>query len=389
MVRRFRVFLATLLVAFFTSFVHADISYIQKITVEAAGGMSAFSSEGEVLTQVSGDKSRTDTKMVMKSKLASMMGAGNTGNIVRLDKALTWSLLPEKKQYSEMTFAQARKQIEEATEAMQNNRAQQGSGGALPVSEEACQWSEADLEVEHPKEREKVAGLKTKKHIIRLRQSCTEPETSKTCDVTWVMETWLARMVPAEKEARNFQLAYAEAMGMDELASQVQGPAQGLMGMFSGNWDSVEKEFKKMKGYPLRTVMQMGIGGEQCTTDSGNPIAMDDMWADASTAAYNAALDQAGYEAGSAVGRAAGNAVGGSIGSSIGGAAVGAAAGELIGGLTGMFKKKKSAKPTPQPEATPGGRQVTVFRISNEVVEWNEDEISQEVFEIPANWKKR
>ena len=121
-----------------------------------------------------------------------------------------------------MTFVQARKQLEEAAEAMKNNQAQQGSGGALPVSAEACQWSEADLEVEHPKEKEKVAGIKTKKHIIRLRQSCTEPETKKTCDITWVMETWLARKVPAEKEARKFQAAYAEAMGMDELASQIQ-----------------------------------------------------------------------------------------------------------------------------------------------------------------------
>ena len=389
MTTRFRVSLAAAIVALSTSFVHADITYTQKITVEGAGGMSAFSSEGEVVTQMSGDKSRTDTKMVMKSKLVSMMAAGETGNIVRLDKALTWDLLPEKKQYSEMTFVQARKQLEEAAEAMKNSQAQQGSGGALPVSAEACQWSEADLEVEHPKEKEKVAGIKTKKHIIRLRQSCTEPETKKTCDITWVMETWLARKVPAEKEARKFQAAYAEAMGLDELASQIQGPAQGLMGMFSGNWDSVEEEFKKMKGYPLRSVMQMGIGGEQCTTESGNPIAMDDVWADASTAAYNAALDQAGYEAGSAVGRAAGNAIGGSVGSSIGGAAVGAAAGELIGGLTGMFKKKKTPKKAPQPQASPEGRQVTVFRISNEVVRWNEDEISQEVFEIPAGWKKR
>jgi hypothetical protein len=368
---------------------HADISYTQKIAVEAAGGMSMFASEGNVVTQISGDKARTDTSMKMKSKLASMMGSGDSSNIVRLDKALSWNLAPDKKQFTEMTFVEARAQFEQASEAMRSHQEQGGSGGALPVSADACQWSEADLEVEHPGEREKVAGIKTKKHIIRLRQSCTEPETKKICDITWVMETWLARKVPAEKEARKFQHDYAEAMGMDDLAQQIQGPAQGLLGMFSGNWDDVVEEFEKMKGYPLRSVMQMGIGGEQCTTDSGEPIGTDEVWADASTAAYNAALDQAGYQAGSAVGRAAGEAMGGSVGGSIGGAAVGAAAGELIGGLTGMFKKKKTAKPTPQPTASPGGRQVTVFRISSEITDWSEATVPSARFEIPAGWKKR
>ena len=271
---------------------------------------------------------------------------------------------------------------------MKDTRASGGSGGALPVSEENCEWTESDLEVEHPSGKERIAGIKTSKHIIRLRQSCSDPKTGKACDITWVMETWLAKKVPAEKEAREFQQAYAEAMGMDDLARQVQGPGQGLLAMFGGNWDGVVDEFKKMKGYPMRTVMQMGIGGEQCTTASGNPIAMDEVWADASTAAYNAALDQAGYEAGSAVGRAAGESLGNSIGGSIGGAAVGAAAGELLGGLTGMFKKKKPAEPAAQPVVNPAGQQVTAFRISTEVTEWSEIKIPAERFEEPVGWKK-
>lgn len=367
----------------------ADISYSQKITVEAAGGMSMFASEGDVITQLSGEKSRSDTTMKMKSKMMGMMaGGGSMGNIVRLDKALSWNLQIDKKQYTEVTFAQARAQMEQSVQAMKDARASGNSGGALPVSEEDCQWTEADLEVEHPDGKEKIAGIKTRKHIIRLRQSCTDPQTGKACDITWVMETWLAKKVPAEKEARKFQQAYAKAMGMDDMARQVQGPAQGLLAMFGGNWDKVTDEFEKMKGYPLRTVMQMGIGGEQCTTASGNPIAMDEMWADASTAAYNAALDQAGYEAGSAVGRAAGESLGSSIGGSIGGAAVGAAAGELIGGLTGMFKKKKSTEPAVQPEADPAGRQVTAFRITTEVTDWSEITIPAERFEEPVGWKK-
>lgn len=371
-----------------TDICQADISYAQKIVVEAGGGMSMLASEGEVLTQISGDRARTDTSTRMKSKMASMFaGDGSNASIVRLDRALTWNLLPEKRQYSEMTFAEARAQMQQAMKSMEKAHSSGGSGQALPVSAEGCQWTESDLEVEHPGDKERIANIKSEKHVIRMRQSCTDPDTGKNCDITWVMETWLAKKVPAEKEARKFQQGYADAMGLDKVARQIQGPGQSLLAMFSGNWDDVVEKFEKLKGYPMRTVMQMGIGGEQCTTASGQPIAMDDVWANASTEAYNAALNQAGYEAGSAVGRAAGESLGNSVGGSIGGAAVGAAAGELIGGLTSMFKKKKTPAEPPA-EATPGGRQVTAFRISTEVTDWSEISIPAERFEEPVGWKK-
>jgi hypothetical protein len=275
--------------------------------------------------------------------------------------------------------------MEEARKAMQKSQA---NGAALPVSAEGCEWTDGNLEVEHPGGTEKVAGIKTKKHIIRMRQSCTDPESGKTCDITWLMETWLAKKVPAEKEVRKFREAYATAMGLEGVMGQVQGPGQGLLAMFANNWDEVVDEFEKMKGYPLRTAMQMGIGGEQCTTASGQPIAMDKIWADASTAAYNSALDQAGYEAGSAMGRAAGESLGNSVAGSIGGAAVGAAAGELIGGLTSMFKKKKTVEAEPPPPVATADQQVTVFRITTEVIDWSEITIPAERFDEPVGWKK-
>lgn len=366
--------------------VQADISYTQRIVVEAAGGMSMFASEGEVLTQISGDKSRSDSQMTMKSKLMGMFaGSGETGNIVRLDKALTWNLLPEEREYSELTFAQAKARLAEARKAMAQS---QPGGAGLPVSAEGCEWSEGELEVEHFKGKERVAGIKTKRHIIRMEQACTDPQTNKTCDITWLMETWLAKDVPAEKEVLSFSEDYARAMGLDDVSRQVEGPGQSLLAMFASNWEDVVDELEKMKGYPLRTVMQMSIGGEQCTTASGQPIALDEIWADASTAAYNAAVDQAGSEAGTAVGEAAGKSLGDSVAGSIGGAAVGAAAGKLIGGLAGMFKKAEEPAAAPAAPAS-ADQQVTAFRISTEVTHWSDASIAAERFEVPAGWTRQ
>ncbi len=363
----------------------ADLSYSQKMTIEGGGALSMLSSDGSVITHIAGDKSRSETRMEMKSGLAKMVaGSGSSGSIVRLDKELMWELQPDKQRYSEISFAEARAQLAKSMEAME-----QSGSSSLPVSEEGCQWSESDIEIEKDVDREKIAGIKTRKHVIRMRQSCTDVKTNKTCDMTWVMESWLASKVPGEKEVRAFHQRFAQAMGLGDVAQHVQGPGQAMLGMFGNNWEEVVDELDDIKGYPMRTVMQVGMGGEQCTTAAGQPIAMDEVWADASTSAYNAALDQAGYEAGSAAGQAVGESLGGSIGGRIGGAAVSAAAGELIGGLTGMFKKKKEPKAEqPAQPLSEGDRQVTLFRITTEVTDWSEISVPAARFEVPAGWKK-
>ncbi len=386
---RIRFSLAALAIVLAAHPVYADITYDQHIKVEAAGAMSLLASEGDIVTLLSADKSRTENSITMTSKLAGMFaGSGKSGSIVRLDKALTWTLLPDEQQYSELTFAQVKAQMDQARQAMQDAQASGQGGGALPVSAEDCQWTAGKVQVEHPAGTEVIAGLTTQQHRISMQQSCIDPTTAKTCDITWLMETWLASNVPGEQEVSKFSQAYAEALGMGDVMRQVQGPAQSLLAMFASNWEDVVDEFEKLQGYPLRTVMQMGIGGEQCTTATGQPIALDGVWADASTAAYNAAIDQTGSEAGSAVGRAAGETLGGSLAGSVGGAAVGAAAGELIGGLSGMFKKTTPEAAAPEPQAKAAGGQVTVFRITSEVTSWSVAPISQERFDIPAGWKK-
>lgn len=132
----------------------------------------------------------------------------------------------------------------------------------------------------------------------------------------------------------------------------------------------------------------MSLGGEKCTTASGEPIAEDGIWSDMSDASYNAAIAQTGAEAGTAVGDATTEALGDTVTGRIGGAAVGAAASKLIGGLTGMFSKKPETTRSSRQEAPQVVEQVTVFRITSEVTSWSESSIPEERFKEPAGWKK-
>lgn len=365
---------------------HADLSYVQRIQVEGAGAMSMFSSSGTVLTQVSGDRSRSDSEISMESRFASMLNQDTSG-IIRLDKGVVWTLNPDKQTYTEQSFDDIKAQLREYEESMSSA----GGGGQLPVSEDSCKWTDPVLEVESDRKKARIAKIKANKHTIRLSRSCTDEQSGQTCDMTWVLETWLAKKIPARDEIEAFQQAYAEALGLDQLVQQAQGPGQALLTMFGDNWEEISEELAELEGYPVKSIMQMGIGGEQCLTATGDPIAMDEIWADAGTAAYNAALGQVGSEAGRAVGQSAGRALGDSIGGSIGGAAVGAAASEVIGGFTGMFKKKKkkAPKPEPEPQRSAADGQVTAFRITSEVTEWNRNDVPDERFAEPVGWKKQ
>jgi hypothetical protein len=145
-----------------------------------------------------------------------------------------------------------------------------------------------------------------------------------------------------------------------------------------------------MDGYPVKTVMSMDIGGENCTTASGEPIAMDDVWEDAAMAGVEAAGSSAAYHAGAAAGRAAAESVGGGVAGSIAGSALGSASRELA---SGMFKKfgKKKKEPEPQPEAQgsdPANTMVRLFTVTTELTGVDDDDIDPSRFEVPAGWEQ-
>ena len=177
--------------------------------------------------------------------------------------------------------------------------------------------------------------------------------------------------------------------------SGIPAASRGLLSMFKEGWEDALDEAGELKGYPVKTVMQMEMGGESCTAPSGQQIAMDDMWSNAMDAGINAGAQSAGAAAGSKIGQETAEAMGDSVGGSIGGAAVGAASSEVIGGLLKKFRrKKKEPEQQPAAELAEAGPQassagaIVLFRISTELTGIDDDNIPSDLFEIPAGWKK-
>ena len=270
----------SLLIAFAVCSVHAplavaDVTLQQNVTVSASGAMSMMGSSGTVTTVISGDRGRTENKMESTSALMKKFAKNvNTATIVLLDDETMLNLAPEKQQYSEITFEQLRAQMEESLAQVEEI----GEQGGLPVSEDECHWSPPKMEVIKTKEKQKFAGIKAEQTLISVSQTCTVPDSEKSCNMTWDLEYWNAKRMPGKEEATAFHEGLARAMGGDEALGMAQVYTRGLMAIFKKGWDDVLKEQGKTEGYPVKTVMSLAMGGENCTTATGQPIATDDVW---------------------------------------------------------------------------------------------------------------
>jgi hypothetical protein len=103
------------------------------MSVEGVGAMAFGNMSGTSRTTISGDKSRTDSDIKMKSKLVGFLARGALGptaEIVRLDQDKMYHLNINKKEYTEPSFEQLRAQMQKMSDQMspaEEKRAQQPS----------------------------------------------------------------------------------------------------------------------------------------------------------------------------------------------------------------------------------------------------------------------
>ena len=369
----------------------ADVTIHQNVTISASGVMSMMGASGTVTTVVSGDRGRTENQVESNSKMIRKFAKNaDTATIVLLDDELMYRLAPEKKQYSVTTFEQLRAQMKESMAELEKI----SDSGGLPVSEDECQWSPPEMDVKQTGEKQKFADIKAEQTIISVKQTCAVPGSEKSCDVIWNLEFWNAKRMPGGDEAMSFQQGMARAMGSEDELGLVQAQARGLMAMFSKGWVDVLKESGKMEGYPVKTVMSLEMGGAECTTGAGQPIAMDDIWSQAADAGANAAAYSAAGHASGAVGQKTAEALGDSVGGSIAGSAIGAASREIMSGAFGKFRKKKNkdkaeaeAEAAAQ-QANPASGTVVLFNITTELTGIDEKEVPDSLFVVPPGWKE-
>ncbi|HEX7034299.1 MAG TPA: hypothetical protein VF210_00910 [Pseudomonadales bacterium] len=333
---------------------HGDVTIEQRMQVDGPGGMKFLNMTGTTVTVISGERSRTDSDLKMESRLMRMFGGGSIAEIVRLDQEKVYQLDLKKKTYSEATFEEQRAALAQSMEQMREAQAQQPQPGGIDESD--CEWSEPTSKVDRRGEKDTIAGFEAERMIVTASQSCTDRNTGQVCSFNLVLDQWLAPTFEASEEVTNHYQAYAQKLGLEVAQSrEFAQRIESMFGGYEGIWSEIAEQMQQLQGYPVRSTVSLAIGGPQCQ---------------AADEAASAEPDRPGI----------GEAVGGAIGGALGG---------FLGRRRDQAQRQAEAQPAPAAAADPSLPEGTVrlMSISSELVSVRDDDVPDEIFEIPAGFR--
>jgi hypothetical protein len=362
----------------------ADVTTEQKVSIQGIGPMSFADMSGTSKTVISGNRSRTDSDMVMQSKLIRFLArnaVGPTAEIVLLDSDKLYHLNLNKKEYTEQSFEELRNNMQKALQSSKGDAAdarQQPSA----IDQSKCDWLPPKSDVKTGAQGT-VAGFAAQQIIITAEQPCKDKDTGAICEIALTVDEWLTSSFSTNDEITKYQKAYAQKLGLDAMGQDASDRAKAMFSQYKGVWQDIASKMKDTKGYPVKSSFSLAIGGDQCQQ-------------------AQSAKQQSGGS-----GDGASNA---SSGSSSGSSSAPTSPAELanqVGAKLGsLFHRKKddsqaaasnqgtqsqtaASPPAPAaPAATGPSGTVPLMPISSELVSVSTAPIPTNAFDVPADFKK-
>jgi hypothetical protein len=308
-------------------------------------------------------------------------------SMIHLQSDLGWVLYPAQQQFETKQLGQVRAEAERDIALIEEMPT--SGPDALPINEQVCQWTPPRVEMERTREKTKIAGIKAEQHLATVASTCNIPSTRQSCDVTWVLDYWNARRIPGVREIDNFRSELADRLGTLELLAFTPVIPQGLLALFEDGWEEAMYEADGLKGFPVKTVMSLHIGGDDCRTRSDKEITRNSVWTnvkkDSVQATKNSAANTAGNIAAGQVFRKVGGGLGGMI----------------AGGAAEIFTRNSANKAMNKEEEGPGpvtvgseslaeriDGQVQIFRITTELYSIDENTVPDSRLEVPDGWEE-
>ncbi len=366
----------------------ADVTEMKTISLNSAiAKINSTDTE-----RYAGDRKRNDTETRCEGFLLSMIcGDVKGGEIVRLDKDLTWALEPAKKRYVEKPFPTPEQRAEarqKAAEMMEKLKSCPAAPRQNAPDTSKCEMSPPKVDIKKTDETATIAGHQATRSTVTLTQTCTNKETGDACDIVLGLDSWLTQdEIAGTAEKTAFRKAYAKKLGLDETAEMIKPQMQTLLAPYADALRQASARAGDLKGYPLKTVISIAMGGEHCAAAKAHAQQPSggDAVGNATDAAAGAAAGSAAGAAGSAAGQAIGHSAGGGIAGSIAGSAAGAFGSKLVSGL---FAKKPAAPAKPDAGTTDqAAKTVRLIELTMETTAISSDPIPGDQFNVPADWK--
>lgn len=356
----------------------ADVTLSQNTTLDVA---SIIRMHGATTTNIADDKKREDTESHCEGMMSLVCGNVHGGEIVRLDRGVTWYLQPDKKAYREELFATP-DELAQMRAKMQANLDKMRSCPALqkqqPVDNSKCDMSPPKIEVHKTNDKMTFAGHDTQRTQATLTQSCTNKDTGDVCDTVVAIDLWLTQdKLPGEGDRHAFDQAYAKKLGLTDEQGALRGEFAKYLAPYQSQIKQLTDRSSDLKGQALKTSLRVLMGGQQCAAAAKAKAGDSTGGGNSSSGDNNPVTNMA--QAGKAIGASVGNLVG------------------------GLFHKKKTDDST-SPDAAaasaapaasnaagsadPYAQFLQMAAFSMETTAIGTDAVPAERFEVPADWKK-
>ncbi len=370
----------------------ADVIIQQQSTFDFA----FIKAHGATTESTTADKQRRDSEFHCEGFMSLLCGNSQSGEILRLDRDLTWTLDPKKKQYRETSFPtpeqrqQAQQQLRETMEKMKQCPVAPRDTAPAPDTSK-CEMSTPTFEVKATESHATLAGHDAKLTQMVMTQSCRNRETGDECKFVIAMDIWLTQdQIAGMDEDKAFRLAYLKKLGLDPQSALTQQQMKQFLAPYQDSLQQLASKSAELRGYPLKTRVRIAFGGEKCSSAKQSASGASPL-PDASQAAGDAAAAATTSAAGAAAGTAAANAAGNSVAGSVLGSAANAFGNKLVGGLFAKKKAGTAQAPPSQaaaaPDAIPAGMvQAVQFTIETTSIVTGSVPASQ--FDIPPGWQR-
>lgn len=245
----------------FSSSLSADIRSDQRIKFQLGGAL------GKMLNLFSkGAREGVTTMVAVKGNRKATLSGDSTGQIVDLSEEKIYDLDLKKKTYKVTTFAEIRKQMEEAKrqaeKAAKEERAAEPSEPSKPAEKDPdAKEYEVDFDIKNTNETKTINGFDTKKSVITI----TVREKGKTLNeaggMVMTTDTWLAASAPSTKELAEFEMKYAQKiygpMVVGGASPQDMAMAMAMYPQMKPALDKMAAEGAKLQGTAILTDMRV------------------------------------------------------------------------------------------------------------------------------------
>ena len=233
--------------------VAADVRTEQKSQVQFGGML------GRVFNLFGGKAAREGvTSTVAVKGNRKVTTTGNTSQIIDLDEEKIYDIDLRRKTYKVTTFAELRRQMEEARrKAEEAARRESGSGEKPQEAQKPEKELEVDFDVKTTGETKSLAGFNTSRAIMTI----TVREKGKTIEqsggLVLTSDMWLAPQQKSLNEVAEFDMRYAQKLygGISGVSADQMAMAMAMYPMMRQAVERMSKERTELEGTPIMTTV--------------------------------------------------------------------------------------------------------------------------------------